>query len=367
MERSGFWYRVRPAALILAITAMLSFISIGARSGYHQDVPPIGNFILIFAVQNVYWLIWTGIAFIGLRALEMPDDQYWSSWRRLALRLAGVALAAIAVLSLFYWLAAPILTHGPATRLNATRQLYWEVITNTGLFLTVLFAASAVQARRDRQARAVAEQRAQYENQRLESALSAAQLDALRAQIHPHLIFNALNSVGALIEIGDSTAAYDANLKLAQLFRRTFAAMDCKTISLADEFALVTEMFSIGAIRYGDRFSWSVDLPDALAEVKLPPFLVQPLAENALVHAVGGSSHAVHIAVSAAVTGATIVLKVTDTGPGMGKLIDGPGLGLRNLAERVALLGGSLTGHTAGGSAKTGHEAVIELSFQCSP
>lgn len=358
-------YRVKPAALIIATTVMLSIISMGARAGYHRDVPPVADMALMFAIQCVYWLIWTGIAFAALRALETLDHRDGSGWRRLGFRVTTVAVVAIVVLIAFYWLAAPILTHGPASQLNARLQLYWEVITNLGLFLSVFFAASVIQARRDRQARTVAEQRAQYERQRLESALVAAQLDALRAQIHPHLIFNALNSVGALIEVGDNPAAYDANLKLGQLFRRTFAAMDSKTISLADEFALVTQMFLIGAIRFGERFSWSVDLPDDLAEIRLPPFLIQPLAENALVHAVGGVSRPVHIAVTAARDHSTIVLTIADNGPGASDPVAGSGLGQRNLAERVALLGGVLSIRPTDDSAKTGYTSVIEVPIAC--
>jgi two-component system, LytTR family, sensor histidine kinase AlgZ len=166
-------------------------------------------------------------------------------------------------------------------------------------------------------------------------AATAARLAELQSRIRPHFLFNTLNSAIALVRAEPAKA--EAVLEdLSELFRHALAD-PAESVTLGQEIALAQRYLAIEQIRFGERLQvqWSLD-PSA-DQAKLPPLLLQPLVENAVIHGVEPSPGGAHIRISTLRRGSTVVIKVTNSTPsGVGAR--GHGLALANVRERLALL-----------------------------
>lgn len=166
-------------------------------------------------------------------------------------------------------------------------------------------------------------------------AETAARLAELQARIRPHFLFNTLNSAIALVR--EDPARAEAILEdLGDLFRHALADRSGPA-TLAEEVELARRYLDIEQVRFGARLAveWSLD-PEA-GEARVPPLLLQPLVENAVVHGVEPSPEGAQVRISTQRRGRTVVLKVTNTlpaGPGAA----GHGVAQANVRERLRLL-----------------------------
>ncbi len=169
-----------------------------------------------------------------------------------------------------------------------------------------------------------------------------AQLSALQAQLNPHFLFNALNTVASLVRT-DPRAAEATVDNLAQVLRRTLDRSRRTVCTVDDEVDYLKAYLSVEQQRYGDRLTveWSID--ENARALRIPPMTLQPLVENSLKHGIGGSLHGGTLAISAAVEGGGVVLRVADDGAGF-RPQHREGTGLRNLRERLATLYGDASG-----------------------
>lgn len=176
---------------------------------------------------------------------------------------------------------------------------------------------------------------------RLESDLMGAQLHALRSQLNPHFLFNALNSVVTLMG-RDTQGAQRMLVRLSELLRATLAAGDESEVELRNELELVERYFDIERIRFGDKLTVSVDVDADLKQAMVPALLLQPLVENAITHGISQISTPGHVAVRAWRDGAVLHVTVADNGPG--PLVKpkraGSGIGVSNLRARLERLYG---------------------------
>ena len=171
------------------------------------------------------------------------------------------------------------------------------------------------------------------------TALAArTQLAALRSQLHPHFLFNALHTVVQLIPIEPSGAVHAAE-KLARLLRSTLEETR-DLVPLAEEWALVQHYLAIEAIRFGDRLQVRAAIDEGALADTLPSFALQTLVENAVRHGASTAIDPIELRISAVREGHVLVLTVADTGPGapIAQLENGEGTGLRRLRERLAAL-----------------------------
>ena len=118
-----------------------------------------------------------------------------------------------------------------------------------------------------------------------EIASREAELRALRAQIHPHFLFNSLNSINALIAARPEEAR-QLCVRLADFLRRSLTVGSRETIPLAEELDLAEQLLGIEKVRFGDRLSHAVVADDAARACVVPPLLLQPLVENAVTHGI---------------------------------------------------------------------------------
>lgn len=163
----------------------------------------------------------------------------------------------------------------------------------------------------------------------LEARLSRVQLDALRAQLHPHFLFNALNALSTLIH-KDAQQADRMVLELSELLRHTLTTNAPAEVPLREEIAFVDRYLGIMQQRYGDRLRINIDVRTDVEQAFVPNLVLQPLVENALVHGVGRSAAAGAVTIRARRDGNVLELTVLDDGPGLSNGVPAERIGLRN-------------------------------------
>jgi Histidine kinase len=194
-------------------------------------------------------------------------------------------------------------------------------------------------------------QRAAARNAQLEALQARSQLAALRAQLHPHFLFNALHTVVQLIPL-DPERATRAAEQLAALLRASFDNPR-ELVTLREEWAVVRLYLDIEAIRFGDRLIIDAEFDAAALQQDMPSFALQTLVENAVRHGAAPRVAATTVKVRARLEGGQLVVHVEDDGMGAeDSTLDAGGTGLRRLRERLGWLYGgqaSLTLRTAPG------------------
>ena len=177
---------------------------------------------------------------------------------------------------------------------------------------------------------------------------SEAELRALRAQINPHFLFNALTTIGHLIDAAPDRALTTL-FRLTELLRRVLRS-DGETSTLGAELALVMAYLEIEQARFEERLSVTIDIPATLHSALILPLLIQPLVENAIKHGIAPFARRGRLVVRASVEQASgapgaLVITVQDSGPGLREIEGGlhgrPGVGLRNIEERLARVYGT--------------------------
>ena len=170
------------------------------------------------------------------------------------------------------------------------------------------------------------------------SAAQQAQLTALRYQLNPHFLFNALNSISALIVTHRNEDAERMTDKLSTFLRSSLNADPGQLIPLEDELALSEEYLDIESVRFGNRLDISVDCGPDACDLLVPSFLVQPLVENAIKHGVAESMQPVEVAISADVDEQGLCITVANDLPAKDSGSDGRhggGVGLSNVRRRL--------------------------------
>jgi signal transduction histidine kinase len=178
--------------------------------------------------------------------------------------------------------------------------------------------------------------------QEMEKLATEAELRALRAQLNPHFLFNALTTIGHLIQTAPPRAL-ETLLRLTALLRAVLRS-EGEFTTLGREMEMVAAYLDIERARFERRLRATLDIPKGLANLRVPPLVLQPIVENAVKHGISPQRDGGDVVVSARLDrssgAAQLVLRVTDTGAGAteeelrrGREI---GVGLRNVERRLA-------------------------------
>ena len=262
--------------LVLYILAWF-LIGLLLMSGLRGDSPWLTAALFFLPASLLYAFVSLSSGYV-CRAL--PIDARMSMWRVVTAHVLAASIASATWVAIAgAWAAAIDSTGGDV----GAEMLYFEqrpLLLVVGALLFWLAAAFhylliAFEASRE------------AETQALELRLMAreAELKALRAQIDPHFIFNSLHSISALTTI-DAAAARQMCLLLADFLRETLRLGSNTRISLADEFALAERFLAIEQVRLGPRLHITRETDPEAVECLVPPLLLQPLVENAIVHGV---------------------------------------------------------------------------------
>jgi signal transduction histidine kinase len=161
-----------------------------------------------------------------------------------------------------------------------------------------------------------------------------AELKALRAQINPHFLFNALNAIAGLVHEQPALAEETVE-RLADVFRYTLRKSEKEWARLEEEMEFVTAYLGVEQARFGERLCVEIDIDPAARGVEVPAMSVQPLVENAVKHGVSAVERRGVVRIRARVDGGRLQVEVEDNGPGFAAGAQ-EGHGLRNVGERLA-------------------------------
>ena len=216
----------------------------------------------------------------------------------------------------------------------------------------------------------VTHERCQQEFREEEFAKLAAeaQLTALRSQINPHFLFNALTTIGYLIE-SSPDKAFQTLLHLTKLLRGVLSSTG-EFSTLGQELKLIENYLDIERARFEEKLSVSIDVPTMLEGVRVPSLILQPLVENAIKHGVSENKNGGEVRISAKIGDAKgetlLTLSVFDTGAGKTAVTrkDSSGVGLKNVRERLSSYYGKKAALTLDRDTETGTTAEISLPLK---
>jgi hypothetical protein len=251
--------------------------------------------------------------FIGLVLVFQPAQWLYMAWQRGYLHIASLDDAWQLLL----------------------KMLLVGWFSTTGTFAAIL----AINYSRQVKERELAWQRSQTDMLNLRLALEEQRMLALRAQLEPHFLFNALNAISALVREGDKTLALGGIGRLSDLLRYALSASVRNTATVADELRFVRDYLDLQRLRYGDRLKVGIEGDGPfLHDVDCPPLLLQPLIENALRHDLDCHQGPSDIRLSFARDGDVVSISVTNPASAQVSPNPGTGLGLANTRDRLRLM-----------------------------
>lgn len=307
------------------------------------------------------WVAWQGGEWIILGAL-IPLAYVLArryplrrplSWRALGVHAAGALLLCVGWASLGMGMGV-LLGTAPATLESwMLTSLPWSVFM---YFATVgcVHAFTFFLEARERESQAA----------RLSAQLAEARLQALRTQLHPHFLFNSLNAVLVLVRDRETATAARMLERLGDLLRRVLRADAAATLPLAEELRFIDDYLAIERERFSDRLAVTRDVAAEAEQAHVPPFVLQPLVENALRHGIAPLERGGRVAIGARREADDLVLTVTDDGVGIRRdaVVEG-GVGLRNLRERLETMYGARASVILAPRTDGGAEATIRIPF----
>jgi hypothetical protein len=181
----------------------------------------------------------------------------------------------------------------------------------------------------------------------MKASLSEARLQALRAQLNPHFLFNTLNAISVLAMKGDSARVTHTLTLLSDLLRLTIDGLP-QEVPLAQEIELTDRYLEIQRVRFPDRLIVDRDIPSEVQDALVPSLILQPIVENAVLHGVARRVEGGRIMLRARRRGEDLELQVCDSGPGFEQESRREGIGLSNTRARLEQLYGDRQQVTCG-------------------
>ena len=180
----------------------------------------------------------------------------------------------------------------------------------------------------------------EMEHMRTTRELEKARYKALQSQINPHFLFNTLNIISRTALFEEANSTVDLIDNLASIFRYTLEYHDDVTIE--KELQFVREYLTIQQFRFADRLDFSIHCPEEFNEVKIPPLVIQPFVENAMIHGLEPKVEGGRVEIVVSKEGRRLIIQITDTGVGIESsklnLIQFDGkqhIGVKNISDRL--------------------------------
>jgi len=211
------------------------------------------------------------------------------------------------------------------------------ILTNT--VLSLFFGATStgyfeLRERLEAAVKKLAEK--EVNEQRLLRLKTKAELEALRAKVNPHFLFNTLNSIASLIPV-EPKKAEEMVQKLSSLFRYTLEASKHELMKLKEELEVSQEYLEIEKARLGKRLDYSIEMDESLADFLIPGFIIQPLVENSVKHGIAPLKSGGQINIQCTKNTNTCQIEISDNGIGLPSNKNCNGFGLSGVKERLAL------------------------------
>lgn len=322
---------LRPVLYFCVWTLLGVSFALSTYLGARQDSVQISwNRILSGYLADFYlWGMLSPLIFFLTRRFELRKHFPRNLLIHVGTSIVLSALVLSAASPLVWYLGYVNLTRNPTLlilwRNNAFSAYYFH--QGLTIYWTTLVVAHALYYYRG-----LRETEAQKE--RLTAQLAQAQLQALRMQIHPHFLFNTLNSISALLH-KDIETADRMIARLGDFLRLTLKRSDAQLVDFEQELEFLKCYLDIELIRFQDRLTVEMDVePDALTAM-VPNLILQPIVENAVRHGVAKKTTPGRISIRAHRRGDRLIMQVEDNGPGLNGNSNGTGIGLSNTRARL--------------------------------
>jgi two-component system, LytTR family, sensor kinase len=213
-------------------------------------------------------------------------------------------------------------------------QVHWNLLIYA-VMVGAFIARDAEREARERKLRAA----------ELETRLAEARLESLKAQLRPHFLFNTLNAISAFME-KDPKTARRMTAHLGDLLRYSLDSSNQQEVPFAEELGTIEDYLAIQQIRFSGKLDVEQAIEPETLTAAVPPFILQPLVENAIEHGLTGRASAGRIFLKASRRGRSLELSVSDDGVGLGPTWkqslrgNGNGFGIRSTTERLQALYG---------------------------
>jgi sensor histidine kinase YesM len=256
------------------------------------------------------WYVWAAMTPTIAHLAERQHIERPLKPKPLAIH-AGAALFACAIQALTATIVTRLFGNTPATFSEIFS--YW-LLTLLPAGVIVYAAVVGLRTSQVNRARLVAREQ---QAQELARQLSEVQLKTLRSQIQPHFLFNTLNAVIALVRDQENARAVEALTTLSALLRTALQTRAVHEITLGDDLAFTANYLAIEQMRFGDRLTVNIDVPEPLREARVPTFLLQPFVENAVRHGLRSRNGGGCIDISARANDHSLSIGIEDDGAGL--------------------------------------------------
>lgn len=307
----------RPGPWLGCFITLAAYLSVQAFSGFLKGLKGILVAEAFFGPASLIWVV----TFLS------PVPWQWSGRRS---RGPGFLRGCLQSLLFCEGSIALLIGVSGLTYLYAHKPFFWlsYALTNLGLCGSLMIVFGRLQANREAE---------ETEKLAARSEARTAQTRLLQSQLHPHVLFNALNGLAELIR-KDPVKAENSVKSLSDLLRRLLVASEEGVVPLESERRMVEDYLDIEAMRLGDRLEIRWDWDGALDGLPVIPMLVQPLVENAIKHGISPHIQGGRLIVRAAGAVEALIVEVRNSGMGLGpRAPGGTGIGMKNLAARLAL------------------------------
>lgn len=346
MDLPGCWPLLRRSHLVCVALGAIVVLTVAALTAFlSNDLLRLGDArpssVEVFAAHLIVW----ATTALGLWGAVWLRDLLHARWRPSLghlLLLDVVLLAAYAATSVS---AAMLLLAGTLGQPKPPPGIREDVVVHVMvaracfLYIMTMLAVTSLRHTKQRRERDRLDQQRALREERLEAQLVTARMDALRTQLQPHFLFNALHAIGGLVMEGERREANEAIASLAALLRRSFHHDSAPTVTVREEVALLDQYLALEQIRLGERLQREVDVTPEAWDCQVPTMLLLPVVENAVRHGVSRKAEGGRVHVRVRCTGAHVEIVVHDDGVGYGsepRHPSGGGVGLANCVDRLA-------------------------------
>ncbi|MEO1053139.1 MAG: histidine kinase [Bacteroidota bacterium] len=317
--------------VIAALTATQLFIK--------TDTKGVSGWLQTFYVQALIWYVWGFITpFIFFLGQKLPiAGKHWYLYI-----IAHLPISALLVLG-YLALYVTVFMGLSGTPFNRATfdQIYFALFTNLFHWYLILYWIIIGIGRyfdfyKNYKAR-------ELSNLQLESQLVQSQLKNLKMQLHPHFLFNTLNTISSLVRHEEKKEAVKMLAGLSDLLRVSLLDIGKQEVTLKDELSLLNIYLDIEKTRFKDKLEIELEVDEVLYDAKVPNLLLQPIVENAIRHGLSKQVSAKRLSIKGSRVNSGMLLKVENEGPHLPKnwsIEDIKGIGLTNTVERIRQLYG---------------------------
>ena len=363
------WALVLIGWLLIALSFSLNYYFFARHYVAIFEHPPTLGQMLVWELP--YWLLWAGLApVIFWLAGRFPiDRERW--FQNSILHIVGCAALAIAHRAI-YLIIGWLLNVAAYQNITSIRELYSsDILFNlpTGFmsYGTIFLVSYVIDYYRRHQ-----EEELKISNLRAELAqaqlhLTEAQLQALKMQLHPHFLFNTLNSISALL-YEDVDTADQMLARLGDFLRMTLENSGAQRVTLQEELEFLRCYLEIERVRFHDRLTVNMRIEPDTLDARVPNLILQPIVENAIKHGIVSRIAPGEIEISAKRVGESLALEVKDNGPGLHRARSSglvkEGLGLGNTRARLEQLYGASHHFDMTDAPEGGLRVTLDIPFE---